>query len=180
MGAAAAALVDGLGSARVRVSCYPPLCAQDGRRVALRPATQADAAMMLAWQSAPGIRAFARNPAAPRPDEHEPWLRRKLADPDCLFNIVLCGDEPAGILRFDRIAARDAFEVSILVAPDRHRLGIGGCALELGKRLLPAERIIAAIRPGNAASIRMFERAGYRQAQADEWLLEPTAASSRA
>jgi UDP-2,4-diacetamido-2,4,6-trideoxy-beta-L-altropyranose hydrolase len=173
MSDAAAALVDGLGAARVRMSCDAPLRAKDGRIVSLRQATFADSAAMLAWQSAPGVRAYARNPAAPKPGEHERWLKAKLGDPDCIFTIVLCGDEPVGILRFDRLPARDAMEVSILIAAERHGLGIGGKALELGKRLLPKERIVAAIHAENRASIRMFEAAGYRAAGEGEWILEP-------
>ena len=171
--AAGAALVDGLGAARVRMSCDPPLRAKNGRIVALRPARFADSAAMLAWQSAPGARAYARNPGVPKPGEHERWLKAKLADPDCIFNIVVCNDEPVGVLRFDRLPARDVSEVSVLIAGERQGLGIGGAALALGKRLLPRERVIAAIHLRNRASIRMFEAAGYRAAGAGEWMLEP-------
>jgi UDP-2,4-diacetamido-2,4,6-trideoxy-beta-L-altropyranose hydrolase len=173
MSNAGAALVDGLGAARVRVSCEAPLRAKDGRMVSLRQATVADAAAMFTWQSAPGARTYARNPAAPKPGEHERWLEAKLADPDCIFNIVLCGDKPVGILRLDRLPTRDAFEVSILIASGRQGQGIGGHALTLGKRLLPKERIVAAIHAENHASVRMFEAAGYRTAGAGEWILEP-------
>jgi UDP-2,4-diacetamido-2,4,6-trideoxy-beta-L-altropyranose hydrolase len=179
MSATAAALVDGLGAARARMSCAAPLRAKDGRIVTLRQAVFADAGAMLAWQSAPGARAYARNPAAPKPEEHERWLKAKLADPNCIFNVVLCGGEPVGILRFDRLAARDASEVSILITAERQGLGIGGAALALGRRLLPQERIVAAIHPENRASIRMFAAAGYRAGAAhgdgSEWILEPSA-----
>jgi UDP-2,4-diacetamido-2,4,6-trideoxy-beta-L-altropyranose hydrolase len=173
MSEVAAALVDGLGAARVRMSCDAPQRAKDGRIVALRQATFADSAAMFAWQSALGVRAYARDPAAPKPGEHERWLKAKLADPDCIFNIVLCGDEPVGILRFDRLAERDATEISILIAAGRQGLGIGGGVLALGQRLLPTERIVAAIHPENRASIRLFEAAGYCAAGAGEWILEP-------
>lgn len=173
MSAAAVSLADGLGAARVRACCYPPQRAKDGRPVALRQAVFGDAAAMLAWQSAPGVRAYARNPAAPVPGEHERWLRAKLDDPDCIFNIVLYGGAPVGVLRFDRLATGDGFEVSILIAAERHGLGIGGCALAIGKHLLPSDRILAAIDPANRASVRMFERAGYRAAGPGQWLWEP-------
>jgi UDP-2,4-diacetamido-2,4,6-trideoxy-beta-L-altropyranose hydrolase len=185
MSDAAAALVDGLGAARVRMSCEPPLSAKDGRVVSLRQARFADSAAMFAWQSAPGARRYARNPAAPKQAEHETWLKAKLADPDCIFNIVLYGDEPAGILRFDRLAqrdsGRDASEVSILIAAERQGLGIAGAALALGQRLLPKERIVAAIRAENRASIRLFEAAGYRAAgpvigDGGEWIWQPPSA----
>ena len=175
MSAAAARLVDGLGAARVRVACDGPFHAKDGRKVALRPATFADAAAMLVWQSAPGVRAYARNPSTPNPAEHERWLRTKLDDPECVFHVVLHGDEPVGILRFDWLAGRDAFEISILIAASSQGQGVGGCVLELGKRLLATERVIAAIHPENRASIRLFERAGYRAAAPGEWVLEPRA-----
>jgi RimJ/RimL family protein N-acetyltransferase len=175
MSAAAAQLVDGYGAARVRASCYAPQRAKDGRIVSLRQASFADAAVMLAWQSAPGARKYSRNSAAPTAAEHERWLRAKLDDPDCILNIVLSGDEPVGVLRFDRIVAANAFEVSILIAAERQSSGIGGCALELGKQLLPRERIVAAIHPDNIASIRMFERAGYRVSRPGEWILAPIA-----
>jgi UDP-2,4-diacetamido-2,4,6-trideoxy-beta-L-altropyranose hydrolase len=182
MGEAAAALVDGLGAARVQMSCDAPLRAKDGRVVSLRQASLADSAAMFAWQSAPGARRYARNPAAPKPGEHERWLKAKLADPDCIFNIVLHGDEPVGILRFDRLDARDASEVSILIAAERQGLGIAGAALALGKRLLPTERIVAAIHAENRASIRLFEAAGYRAAGAasgggGEWVWEPASSA---
>jgi UDP-2,4-diacetamido-2,4,6-trideoxy-beta-L-altropyranose hydrolase len=177
MSDAAAALVDGLGAARARMGCDTPLRARDGVAISLRQATFADSAAMFAWQSAPGARTYARNPEAPKQGEHERWLKAKLADPDCIFNIVLHGDEPAGILRFDRLAARDASEISILIAAARQGLGIGGAALALGKRLLPKERIVAAIHAENRASIRMFEAAGYRAAGDGEWILEPASSA---
>lgn len=175
MSTTAGELVDGLGAMRARVSCEVQERAKDGRVVSLRQARFGDAPAMFAWQSAPGVRAYARNPAAPIPGEHERWLRAKLDDPDCIFNIVLHGDEPVGILRFDKAAGADAFEISILIAALRQGLGIGGCALALGKRLLPNSRIVAAIHPENRASIRMFERAGYRPAGPGEWVLGPSA-----
>lgn len=168
MSAAAAALVDGLGAARVRAHCLPPLLAKDGRRVALRPAASSDAAAMLVWQSAPGARAYARNRAAPEPGEHERWLRAKLADRGCILNVIVHGNEPVGVLRFDRLQGDEGYEVSIVIAADRQGQEIGRRALELGQRLLPRERIVAAVHPENRASVRLFERAGYRREGSDQ------------
>ena len=168
MSTAAAALVDGRGAARVRALCSPPPLAKDGRRVVLRPAVFADAAAMLAWQSAPGARAYARNRAAPEQQEHQRWLGAKLADRDCIFSVVKHGDEPVGVLRFDRLSGEEGYEISILIAADRQGQGIGGCALELGKRLLLLERIVATVHPDNHASIRLFERSGYRPERSDQ------------
>lgn len=175
MSAAAITMVDGLGAARVRAACSPAPLAKDGRPVQLRLATVADAALMLAWQSTPGIRAYSRNPEAPKSAEHMQWMRRKLADPGCIFHVILHDGNPVGILRLDR-QADGAYEISILVAAEAHNRNIGGAALELAKRLLPDAVIHAAIHSDNLASIRMFERAGYRRAGAD-WILVPRSPS---
>jgi UDP-2,4-diacetamido-2,4,6-trideoxy-beta-L-altropyranose hydrolase len=164
-------VTDGLGASRVRVACYPAPVAKDRGRVGLRPATIADSALMLAWQSAPGIRAYSRDPKVPKPTQHGQWLHGKLADPNCIFNIVLHGDRPVGVLRFDR-QAENLYEISILITAEAQNLGIGRAALELGKRLLPNSTIRAEIQPSNIASIRIFERAGYRRTD-DAWMLAP-------
>jgi pseudaminic acid synthase len=168
---AAVTITDGLGAARVRAACSPAPLAKDGRPVRLRLATMADASLMLAWQSTPGIRAYSRNPDAPRPAEHAQWMRKKLADPQCIFHVILHDENPVGILRLDR-QADGGYEISILVAAEAHNQNIGGAALELAKRLLPDAVIHAAIHSSNLASIRMFERAGYRRA-GEDWMLAP-------
>jgi UDP-2,4-diacetamido-2,4,6-trideoxy-beta-L-altropyranose hydrolase len=173
MRTAALAIADGLGAARVRAAWSPPLLAKDNRPVQLRLATIADAALMLKWQSAEGIRAYSRNPKAPEPAEHARWMQNKLADPCCIFHIILHGDRPAGVLRLDRQAG-GGYEISILVAAEAQGKSIGGAALELAKRLLPDSAMRAVIHPDNAASIRMFERAGYRR-EGEEWILAPGA-----
>ncbi len=173
MRAAALAIADGLGVARVRAACSPAPLAKDGRPVQLRLATMADEALMLKWQSTPGIRAYSRNPEAPEPAEHARWMQNKLADPCCIFHVILHGGRSVGVLRLDR-QADGAYEISILVAAEAHGKNIGGAALELAKRLLPDAVIRAVIHADNAASIRMFERAGYRRAGKD-WMLAPLA-----
>ena len=170
---AAFGLTDGLGASRVRLSCYRPLRAKDTCVVALRPASLADAELMLTWQSAPGIRAFSNNPDAPDAAYHEKWLTEKLNDPDCIFNIILHGGEPAGVLRFDRSSASNSYEVSILIEKARQGIGIGRTALELGKRLLPLSELRAVVRSDNFASARMFKRAGYTRVDQRTWILKP-------
>ena len=171
MRAAALAVTDGLGAGRVHAACSPALLAKDGQPVQLRPASMADAALMLAWQSTPGIRAYSRNPAAPLPAEHAEWMQCKLADPGCIFQIIVHDGRPVGVLRLDRLAD-GSYEISILVAAEAQNKKIGGAALEAAKRLLPHALIHATIHPDNLASIRMFEHAGYRRA-AEDWILAP-------
>jgi UDP-2,4-diacetamido-2,4,6-trideoxy-beta-L-altropyranose hydrolase len=171
MSAAALKITDGLGAARVRAACYPAPLAKDGRPVQLRLATMADSSLMLVWQSTPGIRAYSRNSSAPGPAEHMRWLENKLADPRCIFHVILHDSCPVGVLRLDRLA-EGAYEISILIGAEVHNKNIGGAALELVKRLFPDAAMHAAIHSENLASIRMFERAGFRRA-GEEWILVP-------
>jgi len=171
MRAAALAIADGLGAARVRAAFSPTPLARDGRPVQLRLATMADAGLMLKWQSTPGIRTYSRNPEVPEPAEHTRWMQNKLADPHCIFHVILHGECPVGVLRLDW-PTDGAYEISILVAAEAQDKNIGGAALELAKRLMPDAVIRAVIHAENAASIRMFERAGYRRA-GEDWILAP-------
>jgi UDP-2,4-diacetamido-2,4,6-trideoxy-beta-L-altropyranose hydrolase len=168
MSEAALKITDGLGPARVRLFCLPPLRAKDGGVVELRSVRLTDADIMLAWQSVPGIRAFTFNPQAPDRKTHLQWLQQKLDDLSCIFNLVLHEGKPAGILRFDR-DAQGWYAVTILIAQDHQNLGIGLAALQLAKRLLPHAELRAEINVKNVASVRIFERAGFSQLGSGIW-----------
>lgn len=158
MGKCAASLCDGRGSARI-ASWIDPETAKDGLLVRLRPVTEEDEGMTLAWQRQPETRRLARDPRVPTTDGHHTWFTAKRSDPDCLFNIILHGDEPAGTLRMDRRA--EGWEVSIAIDAARHGVGIGLAALALARRLVPEAPLLAQILPGNDASHALFARAGY-------------------
>ncbi len=53
--------------------------------------------------------------------------------------------------------------MSILTGRAFHRMGIGNAALAMARRLVPERDLIAEILPGNAASVGLFAKAGYRQ-----------------
>lgn len=170
----AAVMCDGLGARRFAQVIFPE-CARDGAPVTLRPATPADMDILFDWQTHPDTRKYFRTTQAPSRCTHEKWLRAKLVDPDCVLGILEHNGTPAGVLRFDIVAENeppnqpntesecDSYEVSILVAPDRWRLGIGTAALRLGRQLLPFATIRAAVDAENAASHRLFADAGYRR-----------------
>ncbi len=162
----AAAICDGRGAFRTALALLSVAQGRDGGAVQLRSAEYVDAALMLDWQRDPETRRFARNPNVPTETEHRAWLRRKLAEPGCLFTLVEHDGSPAGILRLDRQAgARPAYEISIVTAPAKRGRGIAPAALTLARELAPGADLVAAVLPGNTASAALFERAGYvRQA----------------
>lgn len=163
MALAAARVCDGRGSARVAAALTPPH-ARDGGVVLLRPTKSTDRQIMFEWQQDPETRKYARTPGAPNWNQHCDWFLHKTADPNCLFNVILHDDRPAGILRLEPTippGTRPAYEVSILVSPERKRLGIAAHALKLAEDLVPEADIVAEILPENEASRALFCKAGY-------------------
>lgn len=161
----AAALCDGRGADRLRLAAASGIAANDGASVTLRPATASDTDRMFAWQSDSRTRRFARNPEVPDYETHRRWVAARLADTDCLLNIVEHGGTPAGVVRLDRgtpnCGTVPAWEISILVAPDRYGKGIGGGALDLARQLVSEDEFVAEVLPGNDASHALFRKAGY-------------------
>ena len=161
MSAAAAAVCDGHGAARIVAALVSSAKARNGQPVHLRRAETGDAALMLAWQQDPATRRYARNPRPPTSRTHARWMEARLRDPACNLNLIMHGDVPSGVLRLDRMNGEDRLEVSLLVAPDRQRLGIGKAALALARAMYPEAAIYADVHPENAASIALFRSAGY-------------------
>ncbi len=170
MATAARHLCDGRGARRI-ARIIDGTAAADGKPVFLRPALQSDAELMYGWQQAPSTRRFARNSNVPSWEEHCAWLKKALASRERQTWIVLHGSDPAGVIRLDpvrsglpaELANREVLEVSILVAPDRYRKGIGLAALRLAREAADQAVIIATVLEDNRGSEALFQRAGYKR-----------------
>jgi RimJ/RimL family protein N-acetyltransferase len=166
----ASRLVDGLGAWRI-VRTWEQLTTRSEARpfeagqVLLRPATAADADLLLEWRNDPETRSASRHAGSVDPAAHRRWLAESLNRPD---RILLVGADHAGavgIVRWDR-DSEEEWEVSITVAP--HRRG-GRLALplldagerELHRRQPAATTLLASVHAGNSASQRLFVSAGY-------------------
>lgn len=164
MAARAADLCDGRGTQRILLALLQPEKSKHGDPVTLRLVCADDEAMILDWQRDPATRRYARNPAVPTAEEHHGWMTARLADSDCFFTIIEYAQVPAGVLRLDRKKnAGNAHEVSIFVAPERQRQGLGACALALARQLLPGTELIAEVLPENKGSAQLFSLAGYKR-----------------
>lgn len=162
---AGAALVDGRGVKRILLAAAGPELLQDGLAVELRMAERSDEQWLLELQQKPGTREFFANPAVPTAEEHGAWFARQLAARDNLFAVAEAGGKRAGYVRLDRIQSGDAglkFDVSIAIDPAFQGKGIGVAALAFARKTMPAAIFNARVLPANAASARLFERAGYR------------------
>jgi RimJ/RimL family protein N-acetyltransferase len=144
----------------------------------VRPATEDDAALLLAWRNDPGVRGWSRSSEEIPRSAHEAWLRTVLADPDRhLLVLVRAADgEPVATTRYDRLGGgsdRSRWEVSITVAPGMRGQGLGSATLQtsdswLGRTEPALAEIVAHVLPRNTGSRILFERNGYRAAPSDE------------
>jgi UDP-2,4-diacetamido-2,4,6-trideoxy-beta-L-altropyranose hydrolase len=162
MATAAGGICDGYGTARILIGLLIPEPARDGTPVTLRLATEADSSLMFGWQCDDRIRRFSRDSEPPTWDRHQRWLKRFLDETDRVLALIEHAGETAGILRFDPVTEGSGFEISILVAPERHGRGIGRAALALARKLFLREDLYAEVLPGNAVSHALFQDAGYR------------------
>ena len=156
----ASLMCDGLGTRRV-LSEILPIAARNGKAVTLRPASMADAEVMLGWQREPLVRAFSRTTRIPERSEHLAWLEARLRDPDCLLAIIESDHAPVGAVRLDPPNAAGRREVSIYLGSAHHGQGIASAALAQLRRLVPEDSLEAHVLPGNEASAKLFSAAGY-------------------
>ena len=166
IGNAAGKLCDGLGAPRVAKSMLGRSCA-----VTLRAAPPDDVPQVLALQSEPTARQFARTRDVPAPDVHAAWYAARLTRSDRdPFYIVGWNGADCGFVRLDSLPEKEAHEVSILIRQSARGQGVGWNALGLLRLTHPKRNIVAHVHPDNASSQNLFERAGYHRTAVDEFM----------
>ena len=152
-------LVDGEGAERVAV-------ALGGEKVRLRRVRAEDCERLWAWRNEELVRAMSLSSEPITWDTHRSWFSTKLADPRCLIFLgVNLEEQPVGQVRFD-LDEHVSAEVSITVGEEWRGRGYGTALLAAGMRKIATAGVAvlhALIKPGNVASIGMFERVGFRR-----------------
>ncbi|MFD1673795.1 GNAT family N-acetyltransferase [Alicyclobacillus fodiniaquatilis] len=131
----------------------------------LRPVNWADRHHLRMWRNDPVTRANSLSHDVVSQQEHEAWLAASLAMPNRKLVMIERASTPVGVLRFDA-AGHGKIEVSINIAPTARGQGVGRRALarctSLALQYWPeAAELFARILPGNDASLRAFQRAGF-------------------
>jgi len=156
-------IANGSGAKRVALELFPEVSV-DGLPIRLRPAKYEDADILYLWQSDPKTRRFFHNTAVPAYDEHVDWLKQRVNNVDVFTEIIMHGEEPAGVVRLDPVKAlgTSSYLVSIYVSPDKYRLGLAKGALKLLERIVPEKELRAEVNKGNIASHTLFKAVGFQ------------------
>jgi RimJ/RimL family protein N-acetyltransferase len=134
--------------------------------VRVRAAGPGDRDRLLEWANDPVARAAGFHVETIPADVHERWFARRLADRTTgRIWIGLVARRPIGVVRVDR-SSDDAWVVSIVLAPEERGKGRSAPLLQVGlaaaRQAFPGAHFRAWVRAGNAASIALFKRAGFR------------------
>lgn len=132
--------------------------------VSVRRALPEDAQRLFDWRNDPVTRAMSRTVDPVAWDAHEMWFAETLKDPNRVLFIGLDHGAEFGMVRFDLTGPRHA-EISINLDAQARGRRLATALLRAAIRAFRIDHvtdITALIRPGNAASIRAFEAAGFR------------------
>ena len=142
-----------------------------GAPIHLRRARAGDGPRLLGWRNDPEDRKASYRSGPVGEAEHREWLAEVLNDRRQLLYVAEVergdpGREPCGMVRLRLITGPTA-EISLGIAREYRRHGLGGRILHMATlvafSLEGAEHVLAAVKPDNTPSLKMFARAGYRE-----------------
>ena len=136
----------------------------DVNPLVLRVATLSDADILLAWRNDRETRRQSKSTDKVEQSSHVSWLTAVLNDDDRALYIGMDGDEPVGSVRADRDA--EIWTLSWMGAPTARKRGVGRRIVDAMIARLDGE-IRADVKIGNVASMRIAERCGMTQMDAD-------------
>lgn len=155
-------VVNGQGAQLVAIRIQPDL-ARDGGSVTIRNANMSDVDTVYKWQLHPNTRRYFHDTNVPQYDKHIEWFDKILGTPSRFFYIIEHKNKSAGVLRLDyqENTANGHYLVSIYIAPDYYKQGIGTIALGYADRLFGDSELRAEVDHKNIASIKLFMKADY-------------------
>lgn len=168
-------LVDGVGVRRVVLGLLP-IYSSDHHLVTTRRIVLDDADLLYKWQQFPETRRYSHSDCVPGRTEHAEWINNRVLDVCSYTEIILHGDEPAGVVRMDPIDGEKShvYMISIYIAPAKYKLGLGKAALYIIRRLLPGAEFRAEVHENNIASHALFNSVGFKKVDGIRYVSSPS------
>jgi RimJ/RimL family protein N-acetyltransferase len=137
-----------------------------GNVIILTNAEIADINDIFEWRNHPDIRKNFFNQKLLSWDEHEKWFTAKLKDPDTAAYMAYYKKEKIGTIRFE--ANESVIKTSVMLNPLFLGKGLGLQVIKMGiekfiKEEKPSKSLIAEVKKNNVASIKTFQKAGFKK-----------------
>ena len=133
------------------------------KKIKLRPATYEDIENVLSWRNEPTTIINMKVKRCLDFKEHEPWFKKSINDPNCVFLIIEVDHEAIGQLRYN--LENYMAKVSINITAKWHGKGVASKAFRLGSAYIKkkglAKIVFARVLKTNVGSIRGMENAGF-------------------
>lgn len=134
--------------------------------IKLRTIEPDDIYKLFEWRNHPDIQSKSFNTNPILWVEHEKWFKAKINDPDTTIFMAYCGENSIGSIRFEN--KDDAVKVSVMLNPSFIGKGFGTEIIRLAVKKFVSEKksnkpIIAEIKKDNIASIKAFQKAGFKE-----------------
>jgi RimJ/RimL family protein N-acetyltransferase len=138
---------------------------ETGSALSIRPVESTDCQLLWEWANDPAVRAASFH-GEPIPwVVHEAWFGSRIRNSACRIYIVTADGAPIGQVRFERQRQESPMTtIDISLAQPCRRMGFGVEALQLAcleYRRESRSCIAADVKSSNAASMKVFERAGF-------------------
>jgi len=149
-------LVDGKGKERVTKIILTEL---KNRRIDLKPARIEDTIAIWKWRNEKTVRMNSFNTRPIHLKKHLSWFSHALCNRKKRIFVIYNNKSKIGFVRIDMDTKP---EINIAVGKRYRRLGFGSRAIRLACELVNRKNIIAKLKRENMASIKAFERAGFK------------------
>jgi len=135
-------------------------------RLRLRPVMEDDFMLLFKWANDPLTRRMSFDTTPISLEDHKKWFNNLLDHQSTQYLFIVEGNKsnnwfPIAQVRFDENG-----EISVLLAKEFRGKQLAARVIRVGidyiQRELPLEKIVAHIKPENIASVKAFERAGFR------------------
>jgi len=131
----------------------------------LRPVTETDAKQLFEWTNEAETR---KNSFSSEPvlwENHVQWLKKKVADKNCLFYIMMSGESPVGTVRLDMDDESRIGTISYSIDKQFRGMGLGGkilALLEEKAKEAGIQSLTGEVKIENKASGKCFLKNGYQ------------------